>query len=377
MQSDKLRILFLITGMVSGGAERVMANLSNGLQKKGHKIRIVVMKKAETDYYLDDSIEFVGADAVDKKGNNKFFKGLFFYIKNVKEYKPDIIVSFLPKTNIIAMACRLVVLKNPVITCERADPMARKGIIKALNNYMFPLADGCAFQTRMAREYYKIKDSSKTAVLNNPLDCSFNIKPYSGKRKKEIVAVGRLSEQKNHKLLIDAFFKISKKYPDYCLKIYGDGLLEAKLKRHISNLKLSDRVYLLGRVNDVKEAIYESALFVLSSNFEGMPNALLEAMSIGLPCISTDCRVGGPSELIENRENGILVPVGDADKMAEMIDTLLSDYYLADKISQNANKIYERFSMKNVIDEWENFIYKIYNKWNKKYLNERTDNSNT
>ncbi len=364
ISTNKLKIMFLITGLQTGGAERVMANLANGFVKCGHQVRIVVMKKAITDYKLVQEVEFVGADAVGRKGKNNIFKGVKFYIKNIKSFSPDIVISFLGKTNVIATFCRLFLIKGiPVVVCERADPNARKGLFGRLNDLLFPCADGCAFQTVAAKDYYKIKDTSKIEILKNPLSDEFNVKPYMGVRKKEIITAGRLSDQKNHALLIDAFSKIVHKYSDYKLIIYGDGPLKDALYAHINKLGLRERVILPGRVDNIKDKIYESSLFVLSSDFEGMPNALLEAMSLGLPCISTDCPVGGPREIIDNYQNGIIVHVNDSDEMARAIDEVLSNNELAEKLSFNANKIYQNFSMENVIKEWEQFVLRVYEKF--------------
>lgn len=360
--NKNMKIAFLITGLQSGGAERVMVNLANEFVKKGHKVRIIVMKKAVSDYKLDDRIEFIGADALGVGGRNNFFKGISCYINNIREFKPDTVISFLPKTIIIAMLCRLFLFRKiPVIVCERANPEVRKGIIGKLNDILFPLADGCGFQTETAREYYKIKNHSKTAILKNPIGADFDIEPFTGSRRKEIVTAGRFYAQKNHSLLIKSFSKIADRYPEYKLIIYGDGPLKEDLKLQIDKLNLSERVILPGRADNIKEKIYESALFVLSSDFEGMPNALLEAMAIGLPCISTNCPVGGPRAIIDDYENGILVSVNDADEMAKAMDKVLSDGELAEKLSKNAHKIYEKFSLENVAEEWEGFIYKIYN----------------
>lgn len=359
--NKKLRIAFVIVGLLAGGAERVVANLANDLNAKGYDIKIIVMKKAITDYELNEGVKLVGADALSKNGKNHFFKGLGFYIKNIMEYKPDIVVAFLSKTIIISMLCRLFLFtKIPVIACERANPKARRGVLRVLNDFFVKRADGCVFQTKEARDYYNLKENKKTVILKNPISRDFNIQRYEGIRKKEIVAAGRLSEEKNHNLLIEAFAKISNRYPEYKVIIYGEGPLMDELNIKINKLGLKDRVKLPGRVDNIKEKIYDSSLFVLSSDSEGMPNALLEAMALGLPCISTDCPVGGPREIIENYNNGVLVPAGDADKLAEAMDKLLADKELADKIGRNANNIYDAFSEVQVVSEWEEFILKVF-----------------
>lgn len=361
MEKEKLKILFLITGLKSGGAERVMANLSNEFVKIGHMVAIVVMKNAETDYELDDRVKFVGANAVNSKGKNNILKGFRFYIKKVKEFNPDIIVSFLPKTNIFAVIGKILYFKNiPVITCERANPASRKGVIKFLNDKLFVKADGCAFQTNEAKEYYNIKDIKKTCILKNPISNEFCVERYNGERKKEIVTAGRLYEQKNHALLIKAFSKIANKYVDYKLIIYGEGPLKRDLIDLSNSLGLSNRVKFPGRVDNINEKIYDASILVLSSDFEGMPNSLLEAMALGLPVVSTDCPPGGTKSIINNYENGVLVPVGDIDKMARSMERVIIDKEFAEKIGKNASSIQNEYSRENVINEWENFIYRIF-----------------
>ena len=366
MKDKKLKILFLITGLQSGGAERVMANLSNEFVKNGHKVRIVVMKRAVTDYELDERVEFAGADAVGTNGRKSIIKGFKFYIKEVRGYKPDIIISFLPKTNITAVIGKLLFFKNiPVITCERANPASRKGVVRFLNDKLFVRADGCGFQTKEARDYYNINSKEKTAILKNPISEDFCVDRFNGVRKREIVTAGRLYEQKNHKLLIKAFSRISDKYDDYKLIIYGEGPLKESLEKLSSELGIEKRVVFPGRKNNINKIIYSSYLFVLSSDFEGMPNSLLEAMSLGLPVIATDCPPGGAGEIIDDNVNGILVPVGDDVKMAEAMDKILSDNEFANKLGQNAHKIYKEFESDTVAKDWEDFIYKIYNDFKK------------
>ena len=159
--------------------------------------------------------------------------------------------------------------------------------------------------------------------------------PYIGKHEKEIVSVGRLNIPKNFPLLIRAFAKISEKHQDYILKIYGQGGLLESLKKLTRELGVEEKVEFPGYVNDIPKVLQKASLFVLSSHYEGMPNALAEAMSLGLPCISTDCPVGGPRFLINEEENGILVPVDDDDALADAIERVLNNEDLKEKLGKN------------------------------------------
>ena len=149
------------------------------------------------------------------------------------------------------------------------------------------MADGCVFQTKQAQDYYKNILRCESIVLRNPLNPDFKVSPYSGQRKKKIVTMGRLSEEKNQALLIRAFAKIADKYPEYMVEIYGDGPLHDELDQLIQKVGMEGRVLLMGRKNNVQQYIQDASVFVLCSNSEGMPNALLEAMALGLPSIAT------------------------------------------------------------------------------------------
>ena len=176
-----------------------------------------------------------------------------------------------------------------------------------------------------------------------------------GKRK-NIVSVGRLHEQKNQELLIRAFAKISDKVEDNLI-IYGQGELREKIEKLIVELKMETRVKLGGIIENVPDAIIGSNLFVLSSNYEGSPNALLEAIALGIPAISTDCPCGGPKEIIEDGENGFLVPVGDVDAMAEkMLYVLKLSQEEINLISKKAKTSAERYRPERVFQQWKNFL---------------------
>ena len=174
--------------------------------------------------------------------------------------------------------------------------------------------------------------------------------------------MGRLCEQKNHALLIDAFAKVSDKHPDVNLLIYGIGPLEDAIKEQISRLELSKRVLLMGLSQHSNEVLSSAKCFILSSDYEGMPNALLEALAVGVPSISTDCPCGGPRCIIENGVNGFLTPVGDTDATAKAMDRLLSDENLRKSFSAKAREMSGAYRTENVFSRWREFVEKIINK---------------
>ena len=359
------RIMFYLAGLDNnGGAERVISNLSNYLSKN-NKVTIITTGFSKTRYKLNDEITCQSLDNnVDKTKQNRILKN-FNRVKKlnrlVKENNPDIIVTLLPNEIFRILFLKKFCIKNPVIISLRDDPATeyKTRFRKKLMYHLVKYANGIVFQTKEASDFFDINIKEKSTIIPNPINEKFIGKPFEGTRKKEIVSVGRLEPQKNHELLIDSFSNIVKKHNDYKLHIYGEGKLRNKLENKIKDMKLEDKVILKGNSSNIKEEIFESSLFVLSSNHEGMPNALMEAMSLGLPVISTDCPCGGPNFLIENKVNGILVRVNNQDEMEEAMDNLISNPGYANKLGKEANKICSRLEPNMIYQKWENYIDEI------------------
>ena len=196
-------------------------------------------------------------------------------------------------------------------------------------------------------------------ILPNPLNPLFVKNKYEGVREPLIVAVGRTDENKNHAMLIHAFARIASEYPNVNLCIYGDGNCKEQLEQLVKEKELTDRISLPGTVTNVAEHIYKAQIFALTSNTEGKPNSLMEAMALGLPVVSTDCPCGGPSTLIEDGVNGLLVPVGDAYALADAFRKILSDPQYAQKLGDNAYKIVEELNPDKVNGEWRKYLSHI------------------
>ena len=360
-----MKILFYIGGLGKGGAERVITNLANYFAQSDNDVTIMTDFNREAKYPLDKRVKIYALDKDDKiklfKLSNNILR-LKNICKYVKEYNPNVIVSFL-----INPSYRMLILKNrlhvPIIVSVRNDPNQEYNslIKKKLAYIMYSKADGIVFQTKEAQNWFPKNIIDNSTVIANPINDTFICEPYIGKRKNVIVTVGRLSKQKNHKLLIDTFDDISKKYQDYILKIYGDGELMDELKQQIKCLGLDKKVFLMGVTDNVKNEIYKAKMFVLTSNYEGMPNVLMEAMALGIPCISTDCEIGGPRFLIKNNVNGLLVRVNDKKELFDAIETLIKDEKVANKLGNNAHKICETLSPKIINNKWEKYIKLISN----------------
>ena len=368
---QKLKIMFSIHGLCKGGAERVISNLSNYFCNE-YEVSLLAINAFddEKNYDLDKRVKYIKCgNSWYKNTKNLFmkFKNLFFNLKkikkNLKSENPDVIVVFLPRS---AFKILLVKPKNTkVIYSGRNDPekLYDSKIKKLLVKILFKRIDGFIYQTEDEKKWYEKRFKKEGKVILNSLNPSFVVdKPYTKQRKKEIVSMGRLSEQKNFPLLINAFKIVSEKHPDYKLTIYGEGELKNNLLEQAKNLNLEKKVSFPGIIDDVKSAIYDATVFVLPSNFEGMPNALIEAMVLGLPVIATDCPCGGPKTLIDNNKNGILININDQEALAKGINKIIEDSNFSKTIGDNASKLINLVNPDVVNKEWEDFILKTYNK---------------
>lgn len=285
-----MKILFCIGGLRKGGAERVISNLANSFSSTD-EISIVITEK-KIEYKLENNIKVYSLDYNLSKNNiiNKFLK-IYNLYKTIKEDKPDVIVSFLREPTFRVLLLRKFI-KTPIIVSVRNDPKIEYKSFKSnfLMKVLYPLADGFVFQTEDAKQYFAKKIQEKSIIIPNPIKKEFlNKNIYTGDRDKIIVSVGRLEVQKNHNLLIDAFYDINDQIRDYKLIIYGEGSLRTMLQKKINSYGMKDRILLPGITNNIIDKIEKAKLFILSSNYEGMPNALMEAMALGIPSISTDC----------------------------------------------------------------------------------------
>lgn len=351
-----MKILMVITGMRSGGAERVMATLCNALSKT-NEVRLFILKDSSSDYKLEERVEIVAGNVK----NQSVFQSVNVLKKQFVEWNPDVILSFMTKTNLVVLLAKILQRSNkPVVIAERANPYNAKLPYKILRRILYPKANGCVFQTKQAQDYYENIVKCDSVVIRNPLNSDFSTEPYNGIVEKKIVSVGRLSVEKNHKLLIDAFSRVAQHYREYTLEIYGDGPLREKLEMQIRELRLENRVFLMGRKENIQKHICSAEVFVLPSNSEGMPNALLEAMALGLACIATDCPIGGSAVIIENEKNGLLIPVNDEDALVEAMERMMNDAVYRNLLRSEARKVVELFEEGKICKEWDEYLKKVY-----------------
>ena len=359
-----MNICFAMCGMEFGGAERVVSILSDRLVTRGHRVSICILSSFESQisYNLNERIEInrIRTYGYLKTLCNKNIEEVFItYIRN---NRIDAVITFsIGVGYIVAPFCKK--HRIPYIHSERNDP---KRILNNIGIYLkwkrlVNNVDNVVFQTQGAMNRYPKRIRDRSTIILNPFDAK-DLPPYCENiRFKEIVNVGRLSKQKRQDVLINAFSQISNKYPDYTLKIYGTGELQSQLEKLISINRLEERVYLMGTRSDILKAINNATLFAFTSDYEGLPNALIEAMALGLPCVSTKCTPGGAEALISNGINGRLVECNDSNLLAKVIDEMLENYEQSVQMGKEARKITLRLDPERIADEWEEYIHKTIN----------------
>ena len=356
-----MRILFYINSLRHGGAERVMTNLANKFSESGNECILVTSFKADNEYETSKNVKRIVLFDEKIKGRIKRNLKLIRKLrKTVKQERADVVLSFMAEPNFRSIiACFGLKCKN--IISVRNDPEKEYGsfISRFLAKRLFSFSDGVVFQTSDARAWFPKRIQKKSRIIYNQVDSRFYETSYDGARK-NIVTTGRLTSQKNQEMLIRAFSVISDKVKDNLI-IYGEGELREKLEKLVSELNLSDRVSLPGVVSDVPNAIKSARLFVLSSDYEGMPNALMEAMALGVPCISTDCPCGGPRELFGAALTEQLVPVADEKTLSKkMLDMLNADDRALSKVSHDVSYRAENFKGDIIFEEWKKYIESVY-----------------
>lgn len=358
------RIMLFIPRMGNGGAERVMATIANYFVNKNIEIVLVTLTDPESFYELDKRIEIVSANyKIEKSSKLKRtfditingIKSLIFFKKQVDNWKPDYVISFLTHTNLISSIVKLFNNNFNLIVSERAEPNERGTLTKLATKYLYGKANYIVCQSEKVKKFFSYTDKEKLIVIENPLNIDSLPTSISKNRQPKIVGVGRLFEQKNFELLINSFSDIESKFPNYTLDIYGEGPLRDSLQQQINNLNLQHKVFLKGIRKNVMKEIFEYELFVMSSNFEGFPNALIEAMASGLPVISTDFSTGVARDLIDT-DNGIIVPVKDRKALSTAIEIILSDDESRITMSNNNWKLRNELAPDIIMSKWENII---------------------
>lgn len=348
--------------MERGGAQRVVANLVQYFSEQ--RISTVLVN----DFKLEDSKPQYTVNPAVKRyylrdclNGNVLLKNIERIVhlrRIIKEEKPDVVLSFLGRPN-ERMLLATIGLRTKKIVSVRNDPnheYSSRGFFKWFARNLFRLADGCVFQTEDAACYFPESVQKKATIILNPVDLKFfNI--TRSKHPQNIVTVGRLEAQKNQELLIKAFAEISKDFPDEKLIIYGEGSLKSELEKLCQKLQIENKVKVPGNISDVEIALSNAKIFVLPSNYEGLPNALMEAMAVGIPCISTDCPCGGPKILAKKNNALQLIPVNDKNSLVAVLRTFLQESEVREFFAENAKDRAESFRPKQILIQWKQYLF--------------------
>ncbi len=391
--SNKEKILMVMPVMKGGGAERVASLILNEFSRNGYDCEFLLTSSQKEDCINRDLNADIPITSVYSNKKSLIFKALelissvlckpfellglfvpahFAYLSFVSQYHSEInalrnklknepgskIISFLqPSIPLTLLATRG--LPNRVVVSERADPYR---LLKKRYGYNFikkyyQRADAVVFQTNDAKDAYPDNISEKGTVIFNPINDKLP-EPYHGEREKYITTFCRISRQKNLPVLVEAFSDFHKEFSDYRLKIIGEPQNDDD-RAHLTETKaLADKLGVTEYIDflpfsaQVHELVIRDAMYVNSSDYEGMSNAMLEAMAIGMPVVCTDCPIGGANAIIQNNENGILTKVGDAKEMCEAMKKIAGNKEFADKLSQNASQIRYDLSLENTAKKW-------------------------
>lgn len=397
--SKKKQLMFIMPVMKGGGAEKVAAMLLNEFNKNGYECELV-LTNSDRDEIVDRGLDsevsltvlreifpksgvfkklFISLlrlmssiickipEALGKKvpaGLAKFSFSAQYYdeLKALKKHftaKPDAaVLSFLqPSIPLTLLAAQG--LPNRVVVSERADPYR---LLKKRYGYNFikkyyQRADAVVFQTNDAKAAYPENISQKGTVIFNPINDKLP-EPYHGEREKYITTFCRVSRQKNLPVLVSAFAGFHKDFADYRLKVIGepqnddDKAAFEETKALADKLGVKQYIDFMPFSSQVHRLIIRDAMYVNSSDYEGMSNAMLEAMAIGMPVICTDCPIGGANAVIDNNKNGILTEVRNAEEMCESMKKIASDKKFSDLLSLNASQIRNTLSLDNTAKKW-------------------------
>jgi len=371
-----LRIVIFLPSIETGGVERNAILVANHFASCGSEVSITHARIVEIMRSRFASgiclvrigksfrLPFVNPRLVDAM---VIFRGLVKYLKDEKRKGNTVILSF--QSNIVSiLAARLVGI--PVVVRVSNHPSHTKyetgllqKIAEKLKLIFYRYADVVITNSEVTSKYFRDRLPVPVKTIYNPIDQVALVEQSRNdvdhawlvtKDKPVIIAVGRLVKQKNYTLLIKSFFKVKKKI-DVRMIIVGEGAEREKLESLINELDLRGCVDLPGYISNVHSMVARADLFVLSSNYEGLPNALLEALAVGTPAVSTDC-LSGPAEILSNGEAGDLVPINDLDAMSDAITTNLTKPERTRELFSKVKDVLKKFDQRKVLNEYSELL---------------------
>lgn len=363
-----MKLAFLVSSLGPGGAERVAATLCNAWVSQGHQVILIPTYSGggKSFYELDTRVKLrflareVGVSSISKRGKS-YYQRLMALRNLLRQYKPNLILSFLPNVNVAAVLATRG-MRVPLIVCERTYPpqLPLSWVWSLLRRWTYPLASRVTVLTSEGLDWLRREiPSAHGVVLPNPLLYPLPVKApllvpaaVVANERNVLLAVGRMSEEKGFKGLIGAFASLAGQHPQWDMVILGDGPQREELEQLVQDKGLAGRVLLPGRAGNVGAWYERAALYVLSSRVEGFPNSLGEAMAHGCAAVSFDCDTG-PRDLIRHEVDGLLVPPGDVVALAQSLGRLMQDDALRAQMASRALEVRSRYSMPRVLGMWD------------------------
>lgn len=364
-----MKILFVSGNLSDGGAQRVIAVVSSALAERGHDVSVLLFARNEKEYPLSPKVKLTAIrDSFAEYSKMSALARTAFIRSYLKQLQPQAAVGFLEGGYALYLAS--VGMKFPKVASARIDPkvlLEKKGSRAMLDRLWFNAADAVVLQTSRQKQHAGNTRWKNQTVIANPVsDAALEKPPHDYTRPcRRIVMAGRLAKQKNYPMVFAAMEQVLAKYPDAVVNIFGKGGLEQQLGQQIEEKGLQNSVFLRGWTQDTLGEYEKGDIYVLSSDYEGMPNALMEAMAAGLPCVSTDCDTG-PEDLITDGENGFLIGVNDADALARrLIEIMDMTPAQRQEMGEKAHKtMAENFYSSAIAGKWENLFFTLTGKEN-------------
>ncbi|WP_288777045.1 glycosyltransferase [uncultured Bacteroides sp.] len=358
-----MKIVFVINCLKVGGAAKMLkyvANIAVGIFDSVSVVDMYDDSYSSKELHHDIKVIGLGLGRVNR------FQRQFILVSSLKrclvEEKPNYVCSFIGHVNVIARLATLGMKNITFISAERGDPFTQTYFWKLITKWAYRKSDYCVFQLEGARDFFDIETRERSFVIPNPFILSDFVEPYKGERNKTIVSAGRFAPEKCYDVLINAFANVNKIHPDYKLILYGEGPLLDDYKQQAQRLHIENKVDFPGYVGSVAATVRKEGIFVLSSYYEGIPNSLIEAMSVGIPCVATNCTPGGPRFLTKNGERGILIPIKDVNAMTTSLLTMIEDKELANHYGEKGLEVIEDLQESKISRMWENAFHYIINK---------------
>ncbi len=328
------KILFAIGSLTRGGAERVVSVWANQLQKRGYKVSILVFARYKDEYFISEDIDICTcAKTIEEYLSMSLFQRCTTIRSIIKKTEPDYIIPFLSKSQIMIMLAS-VGLKSKRIDTIRQSPWSLIRRLNSLERFLvmqaYNTSHSIIIQATDQKSFFSQRLQNKCVLVPNPVSQVYK-HCYREDISQDVInfiAVGRIVPQKNYPMMIDAFASVAKKYPNIKLRIFGKGTPDytQTIQNLINAHSMQEKIFLMGPSSCIEEEYRKNDIFLMTSDYEGLPNALIEAMASRLICITTDCKTG-PRDLIDNNINGFMIPVGDKDALVTTIEKVMSMSY--------------------------------------------------